>query len=295
MIKRFLAVALAIALVCIVVPMIGPRDDVATAAISMGAVHESFLPAEGKIFVLVIGNDARFGNPDQSRADAIHIVGINIDKMRGGILNFPRDSWVDIPGHGSSKINEALYDGGPQLLAQTLESLTGIHIDYWVMTGFQGFDGLIGDLHGVEYKVPRRIDDSFSGAHLDAGKQILSSWEALSYVRSRHAWPNGDIDRTTNQAKFLLAMLKKLRGQVDSNPSKLLDWIAIVQKHTRLDVPLPDQFRLGVLASQLDPKRIGVRTVPVTIGAVGAASVVFISPSAKSIYTKFKENAILSK
>ena len=138
MIKRFLAIAMAIALVCLIVPLVGPReDDVATAAISMGLVHESFVPAEGKIFVLVIGNDARYGNPDQSRADAIHLVGINIDKMRGGILNFPRDSWVPIPGHGTSKINDALYEGGPQLLAQTLEGLTGIHIDYWVMTGFQ--------------------------------------------------------------------------------------------------------------------------------------------------------------
>ncbi|HET7481308.1 MAG TPA: LCP family protein [Actinomycetota bacterium] len=293
MIKRAIGVIVAIALVCVIVPLIGPRDDVATAAVEMGAVHESYVPAHGKIYVLVIGNDARFGNPDQSRADAIHLVGINIDKMRGGILNFPRDSWVSIPGHGTSKINEALYDGGPQLLAQTLESLTGIHIDYWIMTGFQGFDGLVRDLHGVQYNVPHRIDDNFSGAHLDGGKQILSGWEALSFVRSRHAWPNGDIDRTTNQAKFLLALLKKLRGQVDGDPSRLLDWIAIVQKHTRLDIPASDQFKLGVLASHVQPGRVGIQTVPVTIGAVGAASVVFISPGAKTIYAKFRKNAYL--
>ena len=91
------------------------------------------------LFVLVIGNDARAGNPDRSRADAIHIVGLDTKTLRGGILNFPRDTWVSIPGHGSGKINEALYDGGPQLLARTLENLTGIRIDLWVMTGFEGF------------------------------------------------------------------------------------------------------------------------------------------------------------
>lgn len=293
MIKRIGALAALLALVCVLVPVIGREPAPSAAPLSMGRVHESYQPTDGKIFILVIGSDARSGNPERSRADAIHIVGINPEKMRGGILNFPRDSWVNVPGFGSSKINEALYDGGPELLAKTLEGVTGIRIDYWVLTAFEGFEGIVQDLGGVEMRIPQRVDDNWSGANIPAGTQRLTRWDALAYVRTRHAFAGGDVARTTNQGDFLLALLRKLRGQVDRDPAKLLNWIAIAQRHTKLDVPAGEQFRLGVLASQLEAKDVGNVTIPVRIGAVGAASVVFISPGAESIYSRFKENGYL--
>ena len=260
----------------------------------VGRVHATFQPNDGKIFVLVLGNDARSGNPDQSRSDAIHLVGINTDKMRAGILNFPRDSWVDIPGHGTSKINEALYDGGPELAAQTIESITHIHIDYWVMTGFEGFVGMIHKLGPVTVDVPMDLyDPSGSGANLKAGKQPLHALSALSFVRDRHDFPHGDIDRTTNQGTFLIDMLAKLQAQVGKNPAALFKWMSVARQYTRFSVSADEMFRLGVLASQLDPKRIGNVTVPVTLGSAGAASVVFIQPSAAPIYKRFAKNAYL--
>lgn len=293
MIKRIGALVALLALVCVLVPVFGPESKTAAAPMVMGRVHAEFQPTDGKVFVLVIGSDARSGNPERSRADAIHIVGIDTEKMRGGILNFPRDSWVNVPGHGSSKINEAMYSGGPELLAKTLEGVTGIKIDYWVLTAFEGFEGIVQDLGGVQMTIPQRVDDNWSGAHLEAGRQTLTRWEALSYVRSRHAFAGGDVARSTHQADFLLALLRKLRGQVDKNPAKLLDWIAITRRHTKLDVPASEQFRLGLLASKLDAKDVGNVTVPVQIGAVGAASVVFIQPGAEQIYKRFRANASL--
>ena len=293
MIKRVGALLALLALVCVLVPLVGTRTETSAAPLMIGRVHESFQPTGGKVFVLVVGSDARHGNPLDSRADAIHIVGINTETMRGGILNFPRDSWVNIPGFGSSKINEALYHGGPVLLAKTLEDLTGIQIDYWVLTAFEGFEGIVQDLGGVAMTIPQRVDDNWSGAHLDAGRQVLTRWEALSYVRSRHAFSGGDVARTTHQADFLLALLKKLRRDVDRNPAKLLDWIATTRRHTALNVPAGEQFRLGLLASKLHPKDVGNVTVPVSVGAVGAASVVFISPRANDMYRDLREDAAL--
>lgn len=293
MIKRIGALVALLALVCVLVPVIGRDAKTSAAPMMVGRVHDSYQPTDGKIFILVIGSDARSGNPERSRADAIHIVGINPEKMRGGILNFPRDSWVNVPGFGSSKINDALYDGGPELLAKTLEGVTGIRIDYWMLTAFEGFEGIVQDLGGVEMNIPQRVDDSWSGAHIPAGKQKLTRWDALAYVRSRHAFSGGDVARTTHQADFLLALLRKLRSQVDKDPAKLLNWIAIARRHTKLDVPAAEQFRLGVLASHLSARDVGNVTVPVRIGAVGAASVVFISPGAESIYKRFRENGYL--
>lgn len=293
MIRRIGALTALLALVCVVIPVIGRRTETSAAPITMGRVHESFRPVDGKIFVLIIGSDARSGNPVNARADAIHLVGINAEKMRAGILNFPRDSYVNVPGRGSSKINDALAEGGPVLLARTLEELTGIRIDYWALTAFEGFEGIVRDLKGVDMYIPKRVDDNWSGAHLAQGKQTLSFWEALAYVRSRHAWAGGDVTRTTHQADFLIALLKKLRRQTANNPARIFDWIAIANRHVNMNVPADEQFELGVLASQLDPKKVGNRTVPVSIGAVGAASVVFIQPGSRDLYRRLRENAYL--
>lgn len=293
MIRRAAVLTVVIALVSLLVPVLGSRTEPAGASLTMGRVRDEYQPTDGKVFVLVIGSDARSGNPERSRADAIHIVGVNTENMRGGILNFPRDSWVNVPGFGSSKINEALYKGGPELLAKTLEDLTGIQIDYWLLTAFEGFEGIVRDLRGVEMKLSQAVVDKGSGANLSAGKQTLRYWEALAFVRSRYAFSGGDVARTTNQGKFLLAMLRKLREGVAEDPSELLNWIAVTRRHTALNVPASEQFRLGVLASKVRSGDVGNVTVPVQIGAVGAASVVFIQPGANPIYERFKKNGYL--
>jgi LCP family protein required for cell wall assembly len=267
---------------------------IGAAPLLVGRVHDSFHPEDGKIFVLVIGNDARSGNPDQSRADAIHIAGINTKTMKGGILNFPRDSWVSIPGVGTSKINEALYRGGPERLAQTLEGLTGIRLDYWVMVGFDGFRGIVDDIGGVRMKITQPVyDPTGSGAKLDPGTQWLGPLNALAFVRTRHSFANGDIDRSHNQGTFLLAMLRELRRDVGKAPARLLNWMTTTKRWARLDVGNQELFRLAVLTSQVKPKDVGNVTVPVSLGSVGAASVVFISPGANSIYQRFRENGSL--
>jgi LCP family protein required for cell wall assembly len=280
-----------LALVAVLLPIVRrvPRSE---AAISIGHVHAGYQPTTGKLFILVIGNDARQGNPNGALADAIHLVGIDTRSMKAGILNFPRDCWVNIPGHGTNKINASLIDGGPELVAKTVESLTGIRIAYWVMTGFSGFYGLVRRLGGVKVDVPRDLNDpSGSGAVMSAGVHKLAPLQALSFVRDRHDFPNGDISRTSNQASFLLALLKKLRRQVAGNPASLLKWMAIARRYTRLDISLGELFRLAILASDVSPKDVGNKTVPVSFGFEGAQSVVFISPQASTIYASFKKEA----
>jgi polyisoprenyl-teichoic acid--peptidoglycan teichoic acid transferase len=292
--QRTLALVALLALVIGLWPLLGSRPATEAASLVAGRVHSSFQPRDGKVFVLVVGSDARVGNPDRVRADALHIVGINTKTMRGGILNFPRDSWVNIPGHGYGRINEALYQGGPRLVAQTLEQLTGVRLDYWVLTGFEGFRGIIRDIGGVKITLHRDIfDPGGSGAHLRAGTQFLSAGESLAYVRTRKAFAGGDVDRSSNQARFMLLMLRKLRTKVDRNPGAMLDWIASVRHHTRTDISAEEMFRLGVLATQVSRKHIGSVTVPVSIGSVGAASVVFISSRARAIYARFRRTARL--
>ncbi len=291
MIRRALVL---LAVVATTVGLIAGSGTTSAAPLLMGRLQASFQPTSGKIFILVIGNDARSGNPLYSRADAIHIVGINTETMKAGILNFPRDSWVNIPGYGHGKMNEALYHGGPELLARTLQGLTGITLDYWAMVGFQDFRKIIKALGGVKMHLPTSVyDPSGSGARLQAGTQNLGAHQALAYLRTRHSFGGGDITRTTNQGDFLIALLKKLRRQVDRSPASMLRWMAITQRFARYQMSSEEMFRLGVLATEVRPRQVGNVTVPVSVGSVGAASVVFISSSAQSIYERFRMNGSL--
>lgn len=294
MIKRAIALLAFLALVCTLLPWMGDPAPTQAAPAMFGRVHETFQPQKGKIFVAVIGNDARSGNPDMALADALHIVGINTKTMKAGILNFPRDSWVNIPGHGSAKMNEALVRGGPELVARTMESLTGIRIDYWVMTGFVGFESIIKKLGGVKMRIPTNVSDiGGSGAQLRAGKQTLKGYQALAYARTRKAFSGGDVARTTHQGDILVALVRKLRKETGKTPAALLRWITVAREHARLDISANEMFRLGILASQVKARDVGNVTVPVSLGSMGAASVVFISPGARSIYDRFKRNGSL--
>lgn len=294
MIKRAAALAAFIGLVSVFIPIVGPDAPGSASPLVFGRFDDSFQPTDGKVFVLVIGNDARSGNPDRSLADAIHIVGVNTKTLRGGILNFPRDSWVNVPGYGSAKINEALFRGGPELVGKTLQDLTGIELDYWVMTGFEGFQGLIKDLGGVKIHIPQDVyDPGGSGAHIKAGTQNIGAATALAYTRTRKSLKGGDVDRTTNQGRFLVAMLNKLHRQTSNDPAAVLDWMVATRRNVRLNVTADEQFRLGILVSQLSPRDIGNVTVPVSLGFVGAASVVFIAPGARALFDRFAQNASL--
>lgn len=294
MIRRAAALVTVLVAVCTIVPLVGSPAPTQAAMPTMGRVHASYQPNKGKIFVLAIGNDARSGNPDRSLADAIHIIGINTKTMKGGILNFPRDSWVNIPGYGSAKINEALFRGGPELLARTLENLTGIRIDYWVMTGFEGFQSIMTEIRGVVMNIPVSHNDTgASGSVLRSGKQHLKGYQVLAYARARKSFMGGDVARTTHQGDILKALVRKLGTETATDPSVMLRWIAATRQHARFDIGADEMFRLGILATQVKAKDVGSVTIPVSLGHMGAASVVFIGSGAATIYKNFRENGSL--
>ncbi len=126
-----------------------------SAGLVIGKAHAGYAPSltgNKPIVLLVVGSGARLGDDIQhSLADSIHVVSINPDKHKATIIGIPRDSWVDIPGHGTNKINASLVEGGPDLLIQTVESISGLKIDYYALTTFWGLDAVV--------RQPRRSHD----------------------------------------------------------------------------------------------------------------------------------------
>src|SRR5207249_6307314 len=117
-----------------------------------------------------LGSDARPGEDIfHERSDSIHLIGVNPATGAGVVLGFPRDSYVDIPGVGFDKINAALTRGGPPLVADTIESMTGIHANYLFITSFDGLIRMVDRLGGVTVDVDFANSDELSGADFAAG------------------------------------------------------------------------------------------------------------------------------
>jgi len=269
-------------------PALAASDEVEI----QSAHGSSYVPAlEGKrpLFILALGSDARPGqNVERERADSIHLIGVDLQHDRATILGFPRDSWVRIPGHGTTKINTAMVLGGPQLMVRTVESITGIRIDFWLLTSFRGLERMVDSIGGLPVNVPRAMHDKYSGANFSKGPRVLKGPGALAFARDRHDVPGGDLGRSANQGRLLLAALAKLRTVFGSDPGNLLEWISIGYKNIHTDLSVPTLLRLGLTATRVPPSKVTNMVVPATTGSVGGASVVFITGKARSVYADLR-------
>jgi LCP family protein required for cell wall assembly len=122
------------------------------------------------------------------------------------LLSIPRDSIVDIPGHGSSKINAAFAIGGPKLLVKTIEQNTGVRVDHYVEIGFGGFVNSVDAVGGITICPTQRMNDRRANLKIKKGCQEVDGVTALGYARSRHVSQYGDLDRARHQREVVSAI-----------------------------------------------------------------------------------------
>lgn len=189
--------------------------------------------------LLLVGNDSRAGLSEQelkevaTQADA----GLNTDTMllvhipangkKATAVSLPRDSYVNIAGVGMRKLNSAYADGacaqgcgnhlsdaqkaaGARKLVETVQTLSGLHIDHYVEVGLLGFYDITNELGGVTVCLKAPAKDHYSGIDLPAGVQTIKGTQALAFVRQRHGLPGGDLDRVKRQQAFLSAVADKV-------------------------------------------------------------------------------------
>ncbi|MFD0775442.1 LCP family protein, partial [Streptomonospora algeriensis] len=217
---------------------------------------------EGALNFLVIGSDTREGmERDQQnelgvgrvvgkRSDTMMLVHLGGDRDHVSVVGIPRDSWVDIPGHGENKINAAYSLGGPSLAVQTVESATRVRIDHYVEVDFTGFVDMVDALGGIEVCLPRPISDD--KAHLDmaAGTHRVDGTEALAFARTRKT-AGGDLDRIDRQQQVLSAMLETaLSTDTLSDPQRFSGFADTALDSIAVDEGL-DTGAINELASQL--------------------------------------------
>ena len=182
--------------------------------------------------VVLLGSDARepagtggTGGAEVSPGSPARSDTILVAKAGKGALSIPRDTLVEIPGYGEDKINAAFAYGGPDLMVETLEDLTGLSVNNYVVVDFDGVKDIVDALDGVELEVEEPISVGLDGQKVEipAGKQNVDGLEALAYVRYRGG-PTADIGRIAHQQKFLSALI----GEAIS-PSKIPRWPATLR------------------------------------------------------------------
>lgn len=165
---------------------------------------------------LLVGSDSRAnlseeerkelgtGNASGQRTDTIMLLhtgdGPNL------LMSIPRDSLVEVPGYGTTKINAAYAFGGPKLLTRTIEQSTGIRVDEYVEIGLGGLAGVVDAVGGIEICPTQAMKDPLAKLDIEKGCQEADGATALGYARSRHTSNIGDIDRVKHQREVVAAV-----------------------------------------------------------------------------------------
>jgi len=221
---------------------------------------------QDRVNILLLGGDSRGKkNGEIPRSDSIIIASIDPVTKKAALFSILRDTYVTIPGHGKDRINSALAYGGPNLTVETVSQLTGLQIQYYVYTDFQGFMSLVDAIGGIDLDVEKDMnyEDAWDGhefdIHLKKGYQHLDGKTALQYVRFRHD-ATSDFSRTERQRKFITAVAKKM--QTTTNILNLPKIISSVDPYIDTNLSVNDMLRLSTLGYKVMTGTVASQQLP---------------------------------
>lgn len=244
------------------------------------AVNILIMGTDRRSDVATTGTDAKAADwvPGAQRSDTLMVLHIDGSRQVAAVVSIPRDSWVQIPGHGSGKINWAYSLGGPSLTVATVEKLTGIRVDHLAVIDWEGFKALTDHVGGVDINVPETVHDSANDVTWTAGVHHLDGEEALLYVRQRYGLPGGDFDRVKRQQAFLRAVMQaSLHQEMRKDPKLLYGFLATVARSVSVDSgwSTADMARLAFSMRDFRSANLRFLTAPTLgTGRVGTQSIV---------------------
>ncbi|MGZ4479024.1 MAG: LCP family protein [Nocardioidaceae bacterium] len=267
--------------------------------------------------ILLLGSDTRqgqtghIGGATPGLSDTTILLHLSADRKHAYGVSIPRDSMVQMPsckrkdGQGTEPgglrmFNEAYAIGGAGCTAKTVEHLTHIYIDHYVVVDFNGFRSMVDALGGVQVCVPTAVHDPVGHIDLPAGTYNVSGDRALDYVRVRHVISaNGDIGRMKRQQAFLAAMSNKaISAGTLVNPVRLYKFMDAATKSLTTDPGLAHLNDLAGLAKQV--KNIGLSniqflTVPFEAYAPDPNRLQWKQPDADRLWKRLRNDDALSK
>ncbi|MFI9467461.1 LCP family protein [Streptomyces sp. NPDC052492] len=264
--------------------------------VDIGDVGSDTALADGPANILVIGNDVRTGKGNEAYGDRDNVTGhadttllfhVAEDRSNATVVSIPRDLMTRIPdcdtrqsdgstktipgSEGTTRFNESYGVEGrdPGCTMRTVEQLTGLDVDHFMMFDFNAVKTLSTAVGGVEVCLEKPLKDLDGGTKLDlpAGPSTIQGEQALSFLRNRHGLKNeSDLDRIGMQQKFVASMLRRLKEDTLGSPSKMLDVADAATKSLTVDKGIGSPTKLLTLAKELgkiDLKNITLMMLPV--------------------------------
>jgi LCP family protein required for cell wall assembly len=316
---RRLGIALLLVPAIVVVSFIGVNVMLEVKLSSAKRVNLSLAgsPDGGGANFLLIGSDTRafatdpndklqFGNAGGGqRSDTIMVLHTEPGSDRALLVSFPRDLWVDIPGHGHAKINAA-FNYGPQSIIDTLSSNFNVPIQHYVEVNFESFRDVVNAVGTVPVYFPAPVRDEFSLLYVSyPGCVQLDGEGALAFVRSRHlellnpttgrwqsADPIPDIGRIARQQALLRVIGKHAMDAALTNPFTANSVADAAIGHLTLDSDFGrgDVFALayGLGGGSGDtPGPLSI-TVPTTPGNRGGQDVLLTTSGSEAVIAQLR-------
>ncbi|MGO2602354.1 MAG: LCP family protein [Brevibacterium aurantiacum] len=201
---------------------------------------------DGGTNILLLGSDEPMDQVDVNdsrglRSDTIMVMHIPESGSDVQVMSIPRDSWVDIEGHGKAKINSALSTGGLPLAVSTISDFIGTELDHVAIIDFEGFKALTDSLGGVTVNSEQAFEKN--GYTFTKGENVLDGDEALTFVRERKSFQDGDFQRARNQQAFIRGLTNEIiSADTLSNPKKIQDMVKNFSPYMYVDSGLDAQY-----------------------------------------------------
>lgn len=256
-------------------------------------------PQAGKpINILVLGSDERDGVNGEiggtdgvggMRSDTTMVVHLSADRSRAEVVSIPRDSLVDIPSctmtsgkttraQHNAMFNSAFatgWDNGGDMASaaactiKTVQALTGLTIDHFIVVDFVGFQSMIDAIGGVPICIPKDYRSDEAGLYVNAGFQTLDGPTALAYARARKGtnMDGSDLQRATRQQELVAAMVRQVLSKNPfTNLGQLMHFLDAATKSLTVDPglgSLTDLAGLALSVKNLSTSNITLLTIPV--------------------------------
>lgn len=271
--------------------------------------------------ILIIGTDTRSGadaaygsQADSSgygNSDVMILMDISGDNKVVSMTSFPRDLMVpipkchdpktnrDYPAQAVGQINSAMAEGGPGCAVDTVNALTGLKIDHFMVADFNAVKDLSNTIGGVQVCVNAPIDDPASGLKLNAGNNMVQGEQALAFLRSRHGVGDGsDLSRIRSQQEFLASLARKVKSDGTlSDVPKLLSIADTITKNLTVDQGLGSPQTMLTIAGRLkavDLAKVSFVTVPWEPYTGDPNRVQIKQPAAGALFQALQENRDLT-
>jgi LCP family protein required for cell wall assembly len=277
--------------------------------------------ATGRLQILILGSDTRdgknsnYGSTEDStgygNSDVMMLMDISEDNKRVNVISFPRDLLVDIPKCTDQKtgkqypartgimINEAMKEAGIGCAVDTVNKLTGMEVDHFMMADFNAVKELSNAVGGVEVCISDAVFDPDSRLRLPKGKSQVKGEQALAYLRTRHAFGDGgDLGRIKAQQGFLSSLTRKIKDDGTlSDPVKMLTIADVVTKNLTVDNGLssvPAMITIGNRLKSIDVSKVAFVAVPTVPATNDPNRLEAAQPAASQLFAALRKDVDLT-